>query len=74
MLLKDSLGLYKDMTAISKNVYSDVLDDVVDEDNNPCHRTMKMKPIDVKPDSFGEYNEESNEKDHKFAIGDYVTI
>ena len=74
MLLKVSLGLYKDMTAISKNVCSDVSDDVVDEDNNTYHRTMKMKPIDAKPDSFGEYNEESNENDHKSTIGDYVTI
>ena len=33
-----------------------------------------MKPIDVKRDSFAEYNEESNEKDHKFKVGDHVKI
>ena len=38
----------KHMTAISKNVYFDVLHDIVDEYNNAYHRTIKMKPIDVK--------------------------
>ena len=54
------------MTAISKNVYFDVLGDIVDDYNNTYHKTIKMKPIDVKNDSFAEYNEESNEKDPKF--------
>ena len=62
------------MTAISKNVYFDVLDDIVDEYNNTCHKTIKMKPIDVKSDSFAEYNVESNEKDPKFKVGDHVRI
>ena len=51
----------KHMTAISKNVYFDVLNDIADEHNNTYHRTIKMKPIDVGDDSFAEYNEESNE-------------
>ena len=51
---------YKHMTAISKNVYFDVLN-VVDEYNNTHHKTIKMKPIDIKNDFFAEYNEESNE-------------
>ena len=54
------------MTAISKNVYFDVLDDIVDEYNNTHHKTIKMKPKDVGDDSFVKYNEESNEKDPKF--------
>ena len=62
------------MVAISKNVYFDVLDDIVDEYNNIYHRTIKMKPIDVKNDSFAEYNEESNEKDPKFKVVDHVRI
>ena len=62
------------MTAISKNVYFDVLDDIVDEYNNTCHKTIKMKPVDVADDSFAEYNEESNEKDPKFKVGDHVRI
>ena len=52
------------MTAVSKNVYFDVLNYIVDKCNNTYHNTIKMKPIDVKNDSFAEYNEESNEKDY----------
>ena len=66
--------IYKHMTAISKNVYFDVLDDIVDEYNNTYHKTIKMKPRDVGDDSFTEYNEESNEKDPKFKVGDYARI
>ena len=51
--------IYKHMTAISKNVSFDVLDDIVDEYNNKYHKTIKMNPINVTDDSFAEYNEES---------------
>ena len=66
--------IYKHMTAISKNVYFDVLDDIVDENTNTYHKTTKMKPIDVRDDSFAEYNEQSIEKDPKFKVGDHVRI
>ena len=66
--------IYKHMTAISKHLYFDVLDDTVDKYNNTYHRTMKMKPIYVKNDSFAKYNEESNEKDPRFKISDHVRI
>ena len=66
--------IYKHMTAISKNVYYDVLDDIVDKYNNTYHKTIGLKPIDIKNDSFAEYNEESNEKDPKFRAGDHVRI
>ena len=62
------------MTAISKIVYFDVLDYIVDGYNNTYHKTIKMKPVDVGDDSFAEYNEESNEKDPKFKVGDHVRI
>ena len=62
------------MTAVSRNVYFEVLNDIVDGYNNTYHRTIKMKPIDVGDDSFAEYNEESNEKDPRFKIGDHVSI
>ena len=62
------------MTAIGKNFYFDVLDDIVDEYNNTYHKTIKMKPIDVKDGSFTEYNEESNKKDPKFKVGDHGGI
>ena len=51
---------------MSKNVYYDVLDDIVDEYNNTYRSTIKMKLIDVKSDSYGEYDVDSNEKDPKF--------
>ena len=50
------------MAAISKNVYFDVLEDIVNKYNNMVHKTIKMKPIDVTSDSFAEYNEDSNKK------------
>ena len=66
--------IYRHMTAISKNVYFDVLNYIVHEYNNTCHKTIKMKPVDVKSDSFAEHNKESNEKDSKFKVGDHVRI
>ena len=62
------------MTAISKNVYFDVLDDTVNKYNNTVHRTIKIKPIDVTSDSYAEYNEDLNKKDPKFKFGDHVRI
>ena len=66
--------VYKHMTAISKNVYFDVLDDIVDKYNNSYPSTIKMKPIDVKDNNFTKYIEESNIKNPKFKIGDHVKI
>ena len=68
--------IFKHMVAISKNVYFDVLDDIVNKHKNTIHRTIKMKPIDVTPDSdsYAEYNEDSNEKDPKSKAGDRVRI
>ena len=66
--------IYKHMTSISKTVYFDVLDDIVKKYNNTYHSSIKMKPKDVEDDSFAEYNEESNEKDRKFKVGDHVRI
>ena len=62
------------MTAISKNVYFDVSDDIVNKYNNTVHRTIKTKPIDVKGDYYAEYNENFNKKDPKFKVGDHVRI
>ena len=58
--------IYKHMTTISKDVYVDVLDDIVNKYNDTVHKTIKMKPIDITDDSFAKYNEESNKKDPKF--------
>ena len=50
-----------------------MLDDIVNK-YNTVHRTIKMKPTDVTSDSYAEYNEDSNEKDPEFEVGDRVRI
>ena len=62
------------MTAISKNVYIDKLDDIVYEYNNTYHRTIKMKPVDVKDNTYIDFGKEVNDKDPKFKIADHVRI
>ena len=66
--------IYKYMTSISKNVYIDKLDDIVDEYNNTYHTTIKMKPIDVKDNKYINANKEMNNKDPKFKVGYHVRI
>ena len=62
------------MTSISKNVYIDKLDDTVNEYNNTYHRTIKMKPVDAKNNTYIDSNKEVNDKDPKFEVGDHVRI
>ena len=64
--------IFKHMKAVLKNVYFDVLDDIINKYNSTIHRTIKMKPIDFTSDSYAEYNEDSNEKDPKFKVSDRV--
>ena len=64
---------YKHMTATGKNLYCDVLDDVVNKYNNTKHSTIKMKPIDVK-NNKRVFIDEHNEKDSRFKVGDRVRI
>ena len=66
--------LYKHMTATGKNVYYDVLDDVVNKYNNTKHSTIKMKPIDVEDNNKRVYIDGHDEKDSKFKVGDRVKI
>ena len=62
------------MTSISKNVYIDKLNDIVDKYNNTYHSTIKMKPIDVKDNTYINIDKEINNKDPKFKAGDRVRI
>ena len=62
------------MTSVSKNLYIDNLDDIVSEYNNTYHRTFKMKPIDVKDNTYINTDKEFNDKDPKFKVGDHVRI
>ena len=66
--------IYKYMTSISKNVYIDELNAIVNKYNNTYHTTIKMKPIDVKDNTYINTNKEINYKDPKFKVGDYVRI
>ena len=71
--LKNKICKY--MTSISKKVYINKLDDLVSEYNNTYHRTIKMKPVDVKDNTYIDSMVfRSNDKDRKFKVGDYVRI
>ena len=62
------------MASISKNVYINKLDDIANEYNNTCHRTVKMKPIDLKDNTYIDSGKEVNDNDPKFKVGDHVRI
>ena len=62
------------MNSISKNVYIDKLDDIMNEYNNRFHTTLKMKPVDVKDNKYIDSNKEVIGKDPKFKVGDLVRI
>ena len=64
--------IYKYITSISKIVYIDKLDDIVKEYNNKYHTSIKMKPVDIKDNTYLDFKKEINNKDLKFKIGDYV--
>ena len=66
--------IYKYMASVSKNVYIDKLDDIVNECNNTYHRAIKIKPVDVKDNTCIDSNKEVNDKDPKFKTGDHVRI
>ena len=66
--------VYKYMTSISKNVYIDKLDDIVKEYNNTYHTSIKMKPVDVKDNTYIDFKKEIINKDPKFKVGDNVRI
>ena len=62
------------MTAVSKNVYIDKLDHIVNKHNNAYHKTSKMKPVDIKSKTYIDFNKEINSKDPKFKIGDIFQL
>ena len=62
------------MISISKHVYIDKLVDILNEYNNRYHRTVKMKPLDVKYNTYIDSSKEVNDKDPKYKVGDHVRI
>ena len=70
--LKDKI--YKYMPSVSENVYINKLDDIVNEYSNTYQITIKMKPTDVKDNTYINIGKNVNDKDSKFKVGDHVKI
>ena len=66
--------IYKYMTSMSKSVYIDKLDDIVNKHNNTYHRVNKRKPVNVKSSTNIDFDKENNKESPKFKIGDNVRI
>ena len=56
------------MTSISKNVFIDKLDDIVDKYHSTCHSSIKMKPVDVNASTYIDSNKKINKQDPKFKV------
>ena len=79
-IMKENLLMLKDLLEhlklksintihdISKNVYIDKLDDIVGEYNNKYHRTIKMKPAEVKENTYIDFKKEVNDKDPNLKL------
>ena len=66
--------IYKYVTSISKNVYINKWDDIVHKYNSTYHSTIKMKPVDVKSNTYINSTKETNDEYPKFKIGGIVRI
>ena len=55
-------------------MYIDKLDDIVNKYNDTCHRTITMKPVDVKDNTYIDFEKQINNKDSKFKVSDHVRI
>ena len=70
--LKNKIEKY--MTSISKNVSFDKIDDIVNEYNNTYHRSIKMKPVDIKSSIYIDFNVEKMIKILNLKLSDQVRI
>ena len=55
-------------------MYIDKLNDTVDESDNTKQKTIKMKPIDVKDNTYIDFSKEVKDNDPKFKVGDHARI
>ena len=62
------------MSSISKNVYINKLDDIVNEYNNTYHRTINIKNVDVKDNTYIYFKKEVNDKNPKIKVGDHGRV
>ena len=67
-------NIYKYMISISKNVHFDKLYDKINKYNKKYHSRIKMKPVDLKPSTYIQFNKEINGENLKFEIDDIVRI
>ena len=67
--LKNKINKY--MTSVSKNVYIDKLDNVVNKYSNTYHSTIKMKHVDLKSRTWIDFDEGNNKEDSGFEVGEY---
>ena len=67
-------NIYNHVAAVSKNMYIDKLDEVVKKFKNRYHRTIKMKPVDSRSDTYIEYGVEHNDQDLKFKVSNFVRM
>ena len=65
---------YKNVISISKKVYINKIDDIVNKCNNTYYRTIKMKLVDMKPSMYIDFNKENNNEGTKYKVGDHVRI
>ena len=66
--------IYKHMTSVSKNVFIDKLDDIVNKYNDTYRSAVWMKPVDVKPNTWIQSSKEINNKNPEFKVGDTVRL
>ena len=57
------------MTSVSKNIFTDKLEDMAHKQNNTNHRTIKMKPVNKRSSTDFDFNKENNNEDPKFKGG-----
>ena len=73
-LVRTLKKICKHMASISKDLYIDKLDDIVKKHNNTYQSTIKMKPVDVKTNTYIDSRKDINDKDPKSKVGDAVRI
>ena len=62
------------MTSISKNMYINKLDDIVNKYNNTYHDTIEIKPVDAKSSTYIDSDKNNNNGDPKFKVSDHVRL
>ena len=67
-------NIYKRMTSLSKNVYTNKLDNIVYKYKHTNHSTMKMKPIDIKSSTYIDFDKKNSKEDPEFKVCDYVRL